>query len=222
MRKLSSKFSVVKTFWPCVPCSRLRMGRLLQRCCAVAVNISSASLSVLCAVQLKGQQAAPSSASSISRLPAWGLNCSCTYRLFNRISASTMAEKRSRDGECSPHPLIPPPPPRIPPPPPQQWAAESGLKINAGEALPTLTNWGGGQKEGKVLSNARLTSHQRSTVQRAVCTYFLENKFEPCSIFAARSSRSRTHFHPHRCRKGADCPFSHDAVVPQQKEMCAS
>ena len=93
------------------------------------------------------------------------------YSLPHRIFATKMGEKRSRDSET---------PYQFAPPPPRLLAMDSGSTVNTGEALPTLTNWGGGQREGKVLSNARLNSHQRSTVQRSVCTYFLENKCDPC------------------------------------------
>ena len=82
-----------------------------------------------------------------------------------------MAAKRSRDIEESTQP-------QIPPPPIQQSANSPFSKKDATEALPTLTNWGGGHAEGgSVVSNARLTNQQRSTIQRAVCSYFLQNKF---------------------------------------------
>ena len=119
--------------------------------------------------------------SSRLRLPLFLCRCfflSCSKvhpahakSLSHRISATKMGEKRSRDSET---------PYQFAPPPPRPLAMDSGSKVNTGESLPTLTNWGGGQREGKVLSNARLNSHQRSTVQRSVCTYFLENKFDPC------------------------------------------
>ena len=85
-----------------------------------------------------------------------------------------MAAKRSRDIEGSTQP-------QIPPPPTQQSLIHANPpfpKKDASEALPTLTNWGGGHAEGSsVVSNARLTNQQRSTIQRAVCSYFLQNKF---------------------------------------------
>jgi hypothetical protein len=92
-----------------------------------------------------------------------------------------MAAKRHRDGEISP-------PPRIPPPPSRSSAVGAITPSDGANALPTLTNWGGGlMRNGAVVSNARLTDQQRSTVQRSVCTYFLQNKFVPFLIALASS-----------------------------------
>jgi hypothetical protein len=83
-----------------------------------------------------------------------------------------MAEKRNRD-EIPSHPPIPPPPKGQ-----FELTVQAASMVKAGEALPTLTNWGGGRADGsQVVSNARLTNQQRSTIQRAVCSYFLQNKF---------------------------------------------
>jgi hypothetical protein len=126
-----------------------------------------------------------------------------------------MNAKRPRDGDVPNHPPIAPPPPR-------QMALQVDYSNNVGEALPTLTNWGGGRSEGsKVVSNARLTNQQRSTIQRAVCSYFLQNKFVPLSYLYGFISLSRAYFYICfiRCRKGADCPYSHDADVPKQQDM---
>ena len=91
-----------------------------------------------------------------------------------------MAEKRNRD-EIPNHPPIPPPPKGQ-----FELMVQAASMVKAGEALPTLTNWGGGRADGsQVVSNARLTNQQRSTIQRAVCSYFLQNKFVPSAICAA-------------------------------------
>jgi hypothetical protein len=102
------------------------------------------------------------------------------------IGAWSMNAKRPRDSDVPNHPPIAPSPPRIAPPPLRQMSSQVDLAKDGGEALPTLTNWGGGRSEGsKVVSNARLTNQQRSTIQRAVCSYFLQNKFVPSAICAA-------------------------------------
>jgi hypothetical protein len=111
-------------------------------------------------------------------------------------------------------------PPRIAPPPIQQSLSQAFQKIDAVEVMPTLTNWGGGHMQGgAVVSNARLTNQQRSTIQKAVCQFFLQNKFVPAAILQHCSLGMCTHFYPLRCRQGADCQYSHDVAVPKQKEM---
>ena len=116
---------------------------------------------------------------------------------FSFVCKIIMASKRSRESDVST-------PFRIPPPSLQQHVAQAIPKIEAVEALPTLTNWGGGHGEGgKVVSNARLTNQQRSTIHRAVCTYFLQNKSVPATIFSYRFIGMCSH----------SCPLSDVAKV---------
>ena len=115
-------------------------------------------------------------------------NCSKAHPLplFSSLFCTTnMSAKRPRDSEV---------PPSIPPPPVgfRQPTMQSGSQMDARDALPTLTNWGGGRRgsqvEGSaVVSNARLTNEQRSTVQKSVCVYFLQNKSVLFNVFVCRS-----------------------------------
>lgn len=99
-----------------------------------------------------------------------------------------MSAKRPRDSEVPDnHPSIPPPPVGF-----RQPIMQSSSQMDARDALPTLTNWGGGRRgsqvEGSaVVSNARLTNEQRSTIQKSVCVYFLQNKSVLLNIIACRS-----------------------------------
>ncbi len=133
-------------------------------------------------------------------------NCSKAHPLplFSSLFGSTnMSAKRPRDSEVPDnHPSIPPPPVGFRQPTMQsgsQMDARDAFQVDARDALPTLTNWGGGRRgsqvEGSaVVSNARLTNEQRSTIQKSVCTYFLQNKSVLLNILFAVHACS---FPPH-------------------------